>query len=113
MTQTIRQRKALSQKNALINEVATKPSISLEDKILAKEKKKAEEQAALVKKGLANYIRSRIQEIRQFNKQELQKYQKYKPYLIRELGRSPEELDQFERKLLQIEQSTNALIAFV
>ena len=33
MTQTIRQIKALSQKNALINEVATKPSISLEDKI--------------------------------------------------------------------------------
>lgn len=33
MTQTIRQRKALSQKTALINEVATKPSISLEDKI--------------------------------------------------------------------------------
>lgn len=33
MTQTIRQRKALSQKTALINEVATKPSISTEDKI--------------------------------------------------------------------------------
>jgi len=33
MKQTIRQRKALSQKIALLNEVADKPSISLEDKI--------------------------------------------------------------------------------
>ena len=33
MTQTIRQRQALSQKVALINEVASKPSISIEDKI--------------------------------------------------------------------------------
>ena len=33
MTQTIRQRKALAKKVALINEVANKPSISFEDKI--------------------------------------------------------------------------------